>query len=138
MYGCKLPYRFFSPVITTFPVMASSANHQPEGETIPYENILSSTASDLSSSGAGGLKNTGKNLATGAAASTVEQWLSQFGTAKVQLSADDNGHWDQSSVDLFTPVYGDKKSNWFTQFGMRAGVNGVIWDNIQGQYRRRI
>lgn len=118
--------------------MASSANHQPEGETIPYENILSSTASDLSSSGAGGLKNTGKNLATGAAASTVEQWLSQFGTAKVQLSADDNGHWDQSSVDLFTPVYDDKKSIWFTQFGMRAGVSGVIWDNIQGQYRRRI
>lgn len=116
----QIALQAFFPIITTFPALASTTNNQAEGESIPYENILSSTAGSLSSSGTDGIKSMGKNMATGAAASTVEQWLSQFGTAKVQLSVDDNGHWDQSSVDLFTPVYDNKKFIWFTQFGMRA------------------
>ncbi|WP_426763093.1 inverse autotransporter beta domain-containing protein [Hafnia paralvei] len=134
----QISLQFFFPIITAFPALANTTNNQTEGESIPYENILSSTASSLSSSGADGMKNMGKNMATGAAASTVEQWLSQFGTAKVQLSVDDDGHWDQSSVELFTPVFDNKKSIWFTPFGMRAGVNGAVWQLILMPYRQRI
>ncbi|MDX6910589.1 hypothetical protein SJZ84_07110 [Hafnia paralvei] len=82
----QISLQVFFPIIASFSALASSANSQTEGESIPYENILSSSASSLSSGGAGGMKSMGKNMAT----------------------------------------------------GMRAGVNGVIWDNIQGQYRRRI
>lgn len=104
------------PLLITFSVRAKVVENPPEINSLPYENILNTAATTLSNGSSDGLK----NMATGAAASTVEQWLSQFGTAKVQLSVDENGRWDQSSVDLFTPVYDDKKSIWFTQFGMRA------------------
>lgn len=108
------------PFVTTFPVHAASETQTKQADTVPYSDTFSSLASTVSSNGSDGLKNMATNAATGAAASTVEEWLSRFGTARVNLSVDNDGHWDQSSVDLLTPLYDNKKSVWFTQMGLRA------------------
>ncbi|TNH41696.1 adhesin, partial [Photorhabdus luminescens subsp. sonorensis] len=50
----------------------------------------------------------------------TQKWLSQFGTAKIDLNIDHHGHLDESSVDLLVPFY-DDKDHWlvYTQYGYR-------------------
>ncbi|WP_118987288.1 inverse autotransporter beta domain-containing protein [Photorhabdus sp. CRCIA-P01] len=50
----------------------------------------------------------------------TQKWLSQFGTAKINLNVDHRGHLDESSVDLLVPFY-DDKDHWlvYTQYGYR-------------------
>ena len=67
-----------------------------------------------------GLKQTATNMATDAATTTFENWFSEFGTAQIELNVDNNGNWDDSAIDLLTPIYDNKKSILFTQFGLRA------------------
>ncbi|WP_323865440.1 inverse autotransporter beta domain-containing protein [Xenorhabdus cabanillasii] len=52
--------------------------------------------------------------------SEAQKWLSQFGTAKVNLSLDRKGKLDNSSIDLLLPLY-DNKADWlfFSQLGYR-------------------
>ena len=54
------------------------------------------------------------------AAENVEQWLQQFGTARVQLDVDEHGKWDSSAVDFLAPLYTTKNLYVFTQLGFRA------------------
>ncbi|MGX5079620.1 inverse autotransporter beta domain-containing protein, partial [Enterobacter mori] len=56
-----------------------------------------------------------RGIASGAASGEVQQWLSQFGTARVQLDVDENFSLKNSKFDLLVPLY-DKGSNLiFTQ-----------------------
>ncbi|WP_238399416.1 inverse autotransporter beta domain-containing protein [Photorhabdus bodei] len=50
----------------------------------------------------------------------TQKWLSQFGTAKINLNVDHHGHLDESSVDLLVPFY-DDKDHWlvYSQYGYR-------------------
>ncbi|MBS9423808.1 adhesin, partial [Photorhabdus caribbeanensis] len=50
----------------------------------------------------------------------TQKWLSQFGTAKINLNIDHHGHLDESSVDLLVPFY-DDKDHWlvYSQYGYR-------------------
>lgn len=89
---------------------------------LPYAASMTSMATALSGSNAAGMAT---SAATGYASSSAEKWLSQFGTARVNLSVDDNGRWDQSSLDLLIPLYDNRQSVWFTQFGLRAPDNRV-------------
>ncbi|MDB6374007.1 inverse autotransporter beta domain-containing protein [Photorhabdus bodei] len=52
--------------------------------------------------------------------SNTQKWLSQFGTAKIDLKVDHHGHLDESSVDLLVPFY-DDKDHWlvYSQYGYR-------------------
>ncbi|MBI6550168.1 inverse autotransporter beta domain-containing protein [Xenorhabdus lircayensis] len=65
-----------------------------------------------------------KSYALGKLNSTVSseahKWLSQFGTAKINLSLDRKGKLDNSSLDFLLPLY-DNKADWlvFTQLGYR-------------------
>ncbi|WP_423731213.1 Ig-like domain-containing protein [Hafnia paralvei] len=90
---------------------------------------MSSLASALSSNGTDGIASTAKSTATGYASSSAQQWLSQFGTARVQLNVDDNGNWDDSAIDFLAPLYDNKKSMLFTQLGMRA-PDGRVTGNL--------
>ncbi|WP_286140693.1 inverse autotransporter beta domain-containing protein [Escherichia sp. ESNIH1] len=87
---------------------------------MPGSDTLSTTASALSSSGSDGLKGAAASAATGYAASSAQDWLSQFGTAKVKLNVDDNGNWDDSSLDFLLPLYDNQQQLLFTQLGYRA------------------
>ena len=58
-------------------------------------------------------------VASQAATRSAEQWLSQFGTAKVNLGFDERFGLDGSSLDMLVPLYDNQKSMLFTQFGAR-------------------
>jgi len=84
---------------------------------LPYSALMSGTANTLASrNSASGVT----NMATGAAASSAEEWLNHFGTAQVNLNVDNKGNWDNSSFDFLAPLYDNKKSILFTQLGLRA------------------
>ncbi|WP_238084020.1 Ig-like domain-containing protein [Pseudescherichia vulneris] len=115
--------------LTTYPVSASfllsqptttSTEPQADSTTLPGSDTLSTTASALSSSGTDGVKGAAASAAAGYAASSAQDWLSQFGTAKVKLNVDDNGNWDDSSLDLLLPLYDNQQQLLFTQLGYRA------------------
>lgn len=96
---------------------------------LPYADTMSSLASSLSSNGAEGVASSAKSAAAGYASSSAQQWLSQFGTARVQLNVDDSGNWDDSAIDFLAPLYDNKKSMLFTQLGLRA-PDGRVTGNI--------
>ncbi|ENE7725008.1 inverse autotransporter beta domain-containing protein, partial [Salmonella enterica] len=56
-----------------------------------------------------------RGMAAGAASSSVQQWLSQFGTARIQLDADDNFSLKNSQLDLLVPLWERKDKLVFTQ-----------------------
>ncbi|MDA8480929.1 Ig-like domain-containing protein [Citrobacter sp. Awk 4] len=93
----------FSPSIDAAP--SSSQTIEPVGAPAPASQSASNVAT---------------SMASNYAADSVEHWLQQFGTAKVQLNVDDRGNWDNSAVDLLMPLYTNKNSYAFTQLGLRA------------------
>ncbi|PVZ78039.1 hypothetical protein C9426_35210, partial [Serratia sp. S1B] len=50
---------------------------------------------------------------------SAQQWLSQFGTARVQLNVNERAHLDGSSADVLVPLSDSKKNMLFTQLGAR-------------------
>ncbi|MFA3763151.1 inverse autotransporter beta domain-containing protein [Yersinia sp. 2466 StPb PI] len=60
---------------------------------------------------------TGKYILRSAAnnefSSSVQQWLSQFGTARVQMNLDDEFKLDGSAIDVLTPLYDNQEINIF-------------------------
>lgn len=59
------------------------------------------------------------SAATGKAASSVQEWLSQFGTARVNISTDEHFTLNDSDLDLLVPLYNGKENLFFTQLGGR-------------------
>ena len=85
------------------------------GEVLPYSATLSQGASMLA---AGNTADTARSLAVGAASGELQQWLSQFGTARVQLGADKHFSLKNSQFDLLIPVYERYDLLAFTQGSM--------------------
>lgn len=59
-------------------------------------------------------------LGTQAGSSALSDYLSQFGTARVSLNMDNEGHWDDSSADFLGVLYEKPEYTIFTQLGARA------------------
>lgn len=104
-------------------ITRSAFASEPVAAALPDSGTLTTAATMLS-------KNSEQNIAqqaeaeittrvTSQTANTIEEWLSHFGTARVQLSVDQNGNWDKSSVDLLSPLYDNKESLLFAQLGLR-------------------
>nr|WP_050764978.1 inverse autotransporter beta-barrel domain-containing protein [Citrobacter youngae] len=108
-----------------FPFVTSAytyaASQPPVAVPVPTQvTSLLAAGGTETENGSNGLKSTATSMATGAAANSVEEWLSHFGTAEVNLNTDENGNWDNSSIDFLAPLYDNKKSVLFTQLGLRA------------------
>lgn len=56
-----------------------------------------------------------RGMASGAASGEVQQWLSRFGTARVQLDADENFSLKNSHLELLVPLYDQGSNLVFTQ-----------------------
>ncbi|WP_252120359.1 inverse autotransporter beta domain-containing protein [Symbiopectobacterium purcellii] len=56
-----------------------------------------------------------RGMATGEVGGTLQQWLSHFGTARVQLDADKNFSLKNSQFDLLMPLYDQGDNLMFTQ-----------------------
>ncbi|HFQ9142145.1 TPA: inverse autotransporter beta domain-containing protein [Enterobacter cancerogenus] len=76
-----------------------------------------SQAGSFLSSGAGGdaAASMARGMATGEAGGALQQWLSRFGTARVQLDADKNFSLKNSRFDLLLPLYEQQDRIVFTQ-----------------------
>ncbi|VDZ91094.1 intimin-like protein SinH [Lelliottia amnigena] len=105
--------RFFSKLLIAmqlYPIIAPSVlagagNIEETNIVIPFSSEAQRFADSTATNGINGIKNTATSMATGAAVTTVEEWLSYFGTAQINLNVDNDGHWDNSSFDFLTPVY---------------------------------
>ncbi len=104
----------------TAPASPFSVDRGSAPASLPGSTNFSTVASALSSTGTSGLTGAATSAATGYAASSVQEWLSQFGTARVQLNVDDNGNWDDSAFDFLAPLYDNQKSVLFSQIGLRS------------------
>ncbi|KDE35715.1 hypothetical protein AW40_15695 [Kosakonia radicincitans UMEnt01/12] len=77
---------------------------------------------------------------SGAANSEVQAWLSQFGTARVQLNVDTKGNLGNSALDFLLPLYDGPKNILFAQLGYRApegrqtGNLGLGWRTLYGSW----
>ncbi|WP_413733355.1 inverse autotransporter beta domain-containing protein [Sodalis sp. RH21] len=69
--------------------------------------------------GQGSASDMARSSALGAAGQAGQQWLSQFGTARVQLNLDKDFKLDNSAVDLLAPLYDRPAFTLFTQLGIR-------------------
>src|SRR5471030_759807 len=82
-------------------------------EPLTGANALSQTDSSGAASGMA------RSAAAGAVNNSVEEWLSQFGTARVQINLNDDLKAEGSEADLLIPVYETKSTILFTQLGFR-------------------
>lgn len=98
----------FPPAIAETPSeseLAASQHAVSLGNTLGSDNIQQQ------------MTNSARNIAVNSANSEIENWLRQFGTARVQLGVNDQFNLDSSEIDLLVPVY-DKDSNLlFAQMG---------------------
>ncbi|WON75599.1 YrIlm family inverse autotransporter adhesin [Serratia sp. UGAL515B_01] len=71
---------------------------------------------------------------------SVQQWLNQFGTARVQLGINDNFHLDGSALDVLVPAFDNQQNLLFTQLGLRNKDNrntlniGAGFRTLQNQW----
>lgn len=56
---------------------------------------------------------------TGYAAGAVQNWLQQFGSAKVDINVDDSMNFGESSLDFLYPIYDSSSRVFFSQTGVR-------------------
>ncbi|MBJ3591163.1 inverse autotransporter beta domain-containing protein [Salmonella enterica subsp. enterica serovar Saintpaul] len=144
----------------TTPVAQSATTTQDKtGETF-WATEASQAGSLLSSDDvATSATSMARGMATSTASTEVEKWLSQFGTARVDLSLDDDFSLDESAVDVLLPLYDTRDHLWFTQLGYRHkderntvnmglgfrtfqeawmyGINS-FWDNDMTGHNRRV
>lgn len=92
-----------------------SGGNNSNGQSL-FDNHDDTRASALTEGDAAGMA---RSAATGAVNNTVEEWLSQFGTARVQLNLDEKFKTDGSEADLLVPLYEDQNNVLFTQLGFR-------------------
>ncbi|HGM5307322.1 TPA: inverse autotransporter beta domain-containing protein, partial [Serratia marcescens] len=76
-----------------------------------------------------------RGMATGAAGMEVQQWLSQFGTARVQLDADKHFSLKNSQLDLLVPLHDQQDWLTFAQ-GSLHRTDGRVQANLGTGFRR--
>ncbi|WP_123784586.1 YrIlm family inverse autotransporter adhesin [Yersinia pseudotuberculosis] len=92
--------------------------------TLSVENTLAGHAvAGATALSNGDVAKSGERMVRSAASNefnnSAQQWLSQFGTARVQLNINDDFHLDGSAADVLIPLYDNEKSIIFTQLGAR-------------------
>lgn len=117
---------YLSPIFnaTAQEIKSSSEKQQPANNGEESANSVAQAAvqagSLLSSDNASdALGSAVVSAATGKAASSVQEWLSQFGTARVNISTDEHFTLSDSDLDLLVPLYNGKENLLFTQLGGR-------------------
>ncbi|BAE73877.1 putative invasin [Sodalis glossinidius str. 'morsitans'] len=96
------------------PVPASASKEDLQAQKIA--GIASQAGNFLANSPRGdAAASIARGMATGAASTEVQQWLSQFGTARLQLDVDNKFSLKNSQLDLLIPLYEQPDKLVFTQ-----------------------
>ncbi|EAQ6244457.1 inverse autotransporter beta domain-containing protein [Salmonella enterica] len=104
---------------TTVTAASNTAKEDDAGKNLA--NVLSSTGAMLNQDNkTDALINSAINNGSAYATNAVQNWLQQFGTARVNLGLDNDLSLESASLDILLPLYDDKKHNLlFTQLGGR-------------------
>lgn len=100
-------------VIQPKPVADNGSNDQTIAQTAVQAGSV------LNGGNGGALDDAIVSTATSAATAEVQNWLNQFGTARVSISTDEHFTLQDSELDLLLPLYDGKEHLWFTQLGGR-------------------
>lgn len=107
-------------------VFSGQAKNSPAGKenTGGPSETLAAVASESgallqSDSVSDSLKNRAISASTAAAADSVEGWLNQFGTARVNVMTDEDFSFDGTEADVLVPLYDNQRNLLFTQLGAR-------------------
>lgn len=117
-------------IATSSPAYAEPTSVQVAGDAEEDDTLAKAAAQAgtlLSSNDASSnLASTLAATAAGQASSALQQWLSQFGTAKVAIATDRDLSLQDASLDLLLPLYDGKENILFTQLGSRRQDDRVI------------
>ncbi|ENR4353437.1 inverse autotransporter beta domain-containing protein, partial [Salmonella enterica] len=133
------------------PLMMTKDNKTASGSTASNNNSTSAGQGDeqavaryASQAGrfltSSAKKDAATSMATSAASGVLQQWLSHFGTARVQLNADKNFSLKNSQFDLLMPLYDQGDNLVFTQSSLhrtdsRTQANlGAGWRHFTPTY----
>lgn len=93
-----------------------AAEHNNDEQTQKVAGYASQAGNFLSSGASGdAAASMARGMATGEAGGALQQWLSRFGTARVQLDADKHFSLKNSQFDLLLPLYEQQDRIVFTQ-----------------------
>ena len=96
--------------------VADAAEHNNDEQTQKVAGYASQAGNFLSSGASGdAAASMARGMATGEAGGALQQWLSRFGTARVQLDADEHFSLKNSQFDLLLPLYEQQDRIVFTQ-----------------------
>jgi adhesin/invasin len=108
------------------PVFSDQAKNNASGKekTDSTQETLATMAAESgallqSDSASDSLKNRALSASTAAAADSVEGWLNQFGTARVNVMTDEDFSFDGTEADVLVPLYDNQRNLLFTQLGAR-------------------
>ncbi|MBG6247682.1 inverse autotransporter beta domain-containing protein [Candidatus Symbiopectobacterium endolongispinus] len=89
---------------------------QDDTQAKKIAGLASQTGSQLSNNkSSDAASSLARGMVTNEANVHIQQWLSQFGTARVRLNADENLNLKNSQVDLLVPLYDQQDKLFFTQ-----------------------
>ncbi|WP_127959640.1 invasin domain 3-containing protein [Serratia microhaemolytica] len=98
----------------------SADNQSDEQRAKQLAGYLVSTATALSGDNAGqSAAQLARSSATQKFNDEAQQWLNQFGSARVQLNLNDDFNVDGSAIDLLLPLFDNQQNLLFTQLGAR-------------------
>lgn len=124
-----------APVYSNVKIADSTLDNKKSPFSV--DNIAGTVSSLGASAQNDTLSDTAYSMAANQAASSAQNFLDKFGTAKVNLQFDHNASLKNSSVDVLLPLYDNKKSVLFTQLGMRNN-DDYFTTNLGVGYRHNI
>lgn len=107
------------PVAAQSQMSVSETADSAQNSLASGAKMLGTTLSDENRSSSEALSDYARGQASSMANSTVEGWLSQFGTVQSQLNVDKNFSLKDSSIDWLVPLYDSPQNILFTQLGAR-------------------
>ena len=115
--------QLFMPVSVSVASVVQAVTSVEENEQLNQDNQLAThlarAAGLVQTDNSQAAKSYATGMASGAVNSAAGEWLSQFGTAQVNLGLDQNLKAAGSSLDMLVPLYDSPKAMLFTQFGAR-------------------
>ncbi|TFZ48657.1 LysM peptidoglycan-binding domain-containing protein, partial [Serratia proteamaculans] len=88
-------------------------------DELPGSGLLSGSAQTLASQSDNKVSDLGRALVLPPLQSSTQNWLNQFGNAKVQLNVDNKFSLKGSAIDYLLPLYDMPSHLFFTQLGFR-------------------
>lgn len=103
--------------------ISKSISTKPDSSEDRNTRVFSGYASQLgsflgSNPNSNAYSSLARDMATSTAANEVQQWLSQFGTSRIQLVSNKNLSLKNFQIDLLVPLYEQQNQLVFTQGSM--------------------